>query len=213
MARNGTATRNKILDQAEAMILDQGYAATSIDKLVAQAGVSKGSFFHHFETKAALAYTLVERFARSDLDLLAENRARAEKLSRDPLQQVLILIGLYQEMMEALTEPYPGCLFASYIYEANLFDEHTLAVIVDTYLQWRATLGEMLENVAATYPPRREIELEHLADMFTATIEGAFIMSKTLKEPQLVAHQLGLMRDYIELLFQPGLIHPSTGSR
>jgi TetR/AcrR family transcriptional repressor of nem operon len=204
MARDGTVTRNKILDTAQAMILNQGYSATSIDKLVAQAGVTKGSFFHHFDNKAALAQTLVERFARGDLALFAENKARAEKLSRDPLQQVLILIGLYKEMMEGLSEPYPGCLFASYIYEANLFDEHTLGIISDTYLQWRANLGEMLEKAAAVYPPRIEVDLAHLADMFTATIEGAFIMSKTLKEPQLVAHQLGLMRDFIELLFQPG---------
>lgn len=209
MARDGTATRNKILDTAETMILNQGYSATSIDKLVAQAGVTKGSFFHHFDNKAALARTLVERFARGDLELYAANKARAEGLSRDPLQQVLILIGLYKEMMEGLSEPYPGCLFASYIYEANLFDEHTLAVISDTYLQWRANLGEMLEQAAEVYPPRREVDLAHLADMFTATIEGAFIMSKTLKEPQLVAHQLGLMRDFIELLFEQPAPAPS----
>ena len=206
MARDGTVTRNKILDTAERMILNQGYSATSIDKLVAQAGVTKGSFFHHFDTKATLALTLVERFARADLDMLAANKARAEKLSRDPLQRVLILTGLYQEMMAGLTEPYPGCLFASYIYEANLFDAHTLAVIDDTYRQWRAGLGEMLENAAGAYPPQRDIDYADLADMFTATIEGAFIMSKTLKEPQLVAQQIGLYRDFLELLFQPNTV-------
>jgi len=204
MARDGTATRNRILDTAEAMILEQGYSATSIDKLVAQAGVTKGSFFHHFDSKAVLALTLVERFARADLDLFEQNRARAEKLSRDPLQQVLILIGLYQEMMEGLTAPYPGCLFASYIYEADLFDDSTLAVIQDAYLHWRTNLGAMFEQAAAVYPPRAEVDFAHLADMFTGMLEGAFIMSKTLQEPQLVAQQLTLYREFIELLFQPG---------
>ncbi|MDA1326604.1 MAG: helix-turn-helix domain containing protein [Proteobacteria bacterium] len=206
MARDGTATRSNILDTAEAMILDRGYSATSIDKLVAQAGVTKGSFFHHFDSKAALAHTLVERFSHADLDLYAQNRARAEKLSRDPLQQVLIMTGLYQEMMEGLTEPYPGCLLASYIYEANLFDDHTLAVIADTYLQWRINLGEMLERAAAAYPPRIEVDCAHLADMFTTIIEGAFIMSKSVKEPKLVAQQIGLYRDFLELLFQPNIV-------
>ncbi|NKB49397.1 MAG: TetR family transcriptional regulator [Alphaproteobacteria bacterium] len=203
MARDGTATRNKILDTAEAMILDQGFSATSIDRLVERAGTTKGSFFHHFDSKAVLAYTLVERYARSDLDLFAANRARAEQLSRDPLQRVLLVIGLYKEMMEGLTEPYPGCLFASYLYEANLFDDHTLSVIDDTYREWRTILGGMLEQAAEVYPPRADIDCAHLADMFTGSLEGAFIMSKTLKEPQLVANQLGLYRDFIELLFQP----------
>ena len=39
--------------------------------------------------------------------------------------------------------------------------------------------------------------------MFTVTVEGAFIMSKTLKEPKLVAAQLRLYRDFVELLFAP----------
>lgn len=206
MARDGTATRNKILDTAEAMILDQGFSATSIDKLVAQAGVTKGSFFHHFDNKAALAHTLVERYARNDLGLFEENRSRAEKISRDPLQRVLILVGLYKEMMEGLIDPYPGCLFASYLYEANLFDDHTMAVIDDTFRQWRTVLSGMFEQAAAAYPPRVETDSAHLADMFTVMVEGAFIMSKTLNEPQLVADQLGLYRDYIELLFQPSAV-------
>jgi TetR/AcrR family transcriptional repressor of nem operon len=208
MARDGTATRNKILDAAEAMILDQGFSATSIDRLVERAGTTKGSFFHHFDSKAVLAHTLVERYAQSDMEMFAANRARAEQLSRDPLQRVLLVIGLYKEMMEGLTEPYPGCLFASYLYEANLFDDQTMAVIDDTYRQWRTIFGGMLEKAAEAYPPKIEVDCAQLADMFTATLEGAFIMSKTLNEPQLVAQQLGLLRDFIELLFQPISANP-----
>jgi TetR/AcrR family transcriptional repressor of nem operon len=201
MPRDGTITRDKILDTAEALILDQGYSATSIDKLIDAVGVTKGAFFYHFDNKAALAYTLVERFAKADLDLREEFRARATKLARDPLQQLLIFIGLYEEMMEGFDEPYPGCLFASYLYEANLFDDRTMQVIDDTYRDWRVTLGGMIDKVAETHPPKLPVDTGDLADMFTGTIEGAFIMSKTLKEPKLVAAQIGLYRDFVELLF------------
>ncbi len=201
MPRDGSLTRTKILDTAEAMILDQGYSATSIDKLIDAVGVTKGSFFYHFRNKAALARTLLDRYAEADLSMQREFRARAEKLSRDPLQQVLIFIGLYEEMMEGLTEPYPGCLFASYLYEANLFDGDTMGVIEDTYKYWRRELGEMLDAAAAAHPPRLPVDTADLADMFTSTIEGAFIMSKTLKEPKLVAAQLGLYKNFVELVF------------
>ncbi|MBT5943436.1 MAG: TetR/AcrR family transcriptional regulator [Rhodospirillaceae bacterium] len=201
MPRDGTITRDKILDTAEALILDQGYSATSIDKLINAVGVTKGAFFYHFDNKAALAYTLVERFAKADLSLREEFRARAAKLSRDPLQQLLIFIGLYEELMEGFDEPYPGCLFASYLYEANLFDDRTMQVIDDTYRDWRVTLGGMIDTVAETHAPKLPVDTADLADMFTGTIEGAFIMSKTLKEPKLVAAQIGLYRDFIELLF------------
>lgn len=203
MPRDGTATRVAIMDAAEALILEKGYAGTSIDQVIAQAGITKGAFFYHFESKAALALQLVERFAANDLALFAEQRARAEKLSRDPLQQTLIMIGLYKEMMEQLTEPYPGCLFASYLYEADLFDDRIMAVIDATYRTWRTELGAIFDNIAERYPPRLPIDTAQLADLYTGMFEGAFILSKTLKEPQLVAQQVGLYRDFVELLFSP----------
>lgn len=165
-------------------------------------GVTKGAFFYHFESKAALAHMLVERFAHADLELRDGFRARAEKLSRDPLQQLLIFIGLYEELMEGFEEPFPGCLFASYLYEANLFDDRTMQIIEDTYRDWRATLGTMIDKVAETHTPNPPVNSDDLADMFTVTLEGAFIMSKTLKEPKLVAAQIGLYRDFVELLFR-----------
>ena len=41
--------RCKLLDAAFAIIREKGYTATSVDELCAQAGVTKGAFFHHFQ--------------------------------------------------------------------------------------------------------------------------------------------------------------------
>lgn len=203
MPRDGTRTRNALMDAAEALILDQGFSATSIDRLIERAGVTKGTFFHHFPSKGDLARALVDRYAAADLALFQANRARAEALSRDPLQRVLLLVGLYREMMAGLDDPYPGCLFASYLYEASLFDDDVMGVIVETYQTWRREFGAMIEAAMAEYPPRLPADPAALADMFTTIIEGAFIMSKTLDEAKLVAVQLGQYRDYLELLFAP----------
>ena len=54
MARSGAATKEKLLDAAEALVFDHGFSATSLDKVIALAGVTKGAFFHHFERKAEL---------------------------------------------------------------------------------------------------------------------------------------------------------------
>ena len=80
-------------------------------------------------------------------------------------------------------------------------DDRTMQVIDDTYRDWRVTLGAMIDTAAAAHPPKLPVNTADLADMFTGTIEGAFIMSKTLKEPKLVAAQVGLYRDFVELLF------------
>ncbi len=205
MARDGTTTRNAILDAAEALILERGFAASSIDDMVGRAHTTKGSFFYHFDSKAALAHALVERFARLDQAQLDSKMARAEALARDPAQQLLIFVGLFREEFAALTEPFPGCLFASYVYEAQLFDDEVHRIIDDNMRVWRRRLAAKISEAKAAHPPRLEIDAESLADMLTVVFEGAFILSKTLKEPAVAADQLTHYRNYLELLFSPAL--------
>lgn len=203
MPRDGRDTRTAILDSAEGLILEQGFAGSSIEDIITRAGITKGTFFYHFDSKADLAYALVKRFAASDRENLRETMARATALSRDPLQQLLIFIGLMREMMEGLSEPYPGCLYAAYVYEAELFDARTLRVVGDAFQLWRDVIGPKVHDVMERYPPRRAVKPESLADMLLTIFEGAFIASKVMDEPDLVAEQLDHFRDYIELLFAP----------
>lgn len=203
MPRDATTTRTDIMDAAEALILDHGFAGTSIDRLIRKAGVTKGTFFYYFRSKADLGLALVQRFADMDRRQLEDNMDRAERLSRDPLQQVLIFIGLFREAADELAEPYPGCLFASYIHEAQLFDDQTLEVIRRAMTAWRERLGAKLREVRDVYPPRLPVDTDALADLITVLFEGAFVLSKTLREPKVVARQLDHYRTYIELLFAP----------
>jgi len=49
MGKKGEDTRTRILDTAQAMVLDMGYAGMSIEKLISSLGMTKGAFFHHFK--------------------------------------------------------------------------------------------------------------------------------------------------------------------
>ncbi len=202
MPRDGTPTKLAIMDAAEALILDQGYAGSSIDRIIAKAGITKGAFFYHFKSKPDLALALVERFAEYDLHHLETKMARAETLSRDPLQQILIFIGLFREEMGELTGPYPGCLFASYLQEAGLFDEKTLGVIRASLMIWRKQLAIKFNAVAVLHPPRLPVDMDDLADALWVTFEGAFLLAKTVDDAQVIARQLDHYRNYLELLFE-----------
>jgi TetR/AcrR family transcriptional regulator, transcriptional repressor for nem operon len=201
--RDPGKTREKILDASLDLILDHGFGATTVDAVVSRAGITKGAFFHHFASKADLARALVDRYALLDREHFAERMARARKLASDPLQQLLLLIALYEEDFEALDAPFPGCLFASYIYENKLFDEETIDVLRESTLMWRREMRGMLERVVAVHPPRIEVDLDSLADLFYTLTEGSFIMTKTLGDRTLLARHTRHLRNYLELLFGP----------
>lgn len=190
------------MDAAEALILQYGFKATAVDRVIERAGVTKGTFFYHFKSKDEMARALVERFADADGRLLADNMARAEAACEDPLDQVLEFIRLFEDMLSELDEPYPGCLFASYISEAGLFEDDTIQVARNAFTLWREKLGEKFRKAAAIHPPRHEVDPDSLADAILVVFEGAFLLSKTYLDAGLVAEQLRHYRQYVELLFR-----------
>ena len=202
MARKGEDTRKRILDTAQRMILDRGYVGVSVDGLISELGLTKGAFFHHFKSKGELARTLIERYSTEGVELFEESLARAKKLSDDPLQQLLIFIGLYEEIFEGLTEPYPGCLLASYVYEMQQFDEDTRDIINTEFLLSRRELTKLIEEISRTRPPKAEIDPVSLADGFMCLFEGAFVLGKSLQESDTTYQQLRHYKTYIELLFK-----------
>lgn len=198
MKKDAEGTRKKLLDSAQALILDHGFGATTIDAIIERVGLSKGAFFHHFSNKAELGHALVKRYADDDYKSLEETLEQAESLSDDPLQQLLILVKLFEQEMEKLEEPYPGCLFASYLNQAELFDDEVIEIIREWMLKWRKTVMGKLEEI----PIPQDVDPESLADMLLVIFEGAFVLSQSLKDPKTVARQLSHYHRYLKLLFK-----------
>ena len=67
MPRSKTSGRERILEAAEQLIIEGGLGRLSVDAVLARAGLSKGAFFHHFESKDALLVALIERLV-SDVE-------------------------------------------------------------------------------------------------------------------------------------------------
>lgn len=202
MATKSTDTKTKILDNAQSIVLDKGFGGTTVDAIIEEAGVSKGAFFHHFSSKSELGQLLVERYAKTDAEHLESNLDKAEGLSEDPLQQLLIFIKLYEQEMENLQEPFPGCLYASYLHQSGLFGDDINELIRESMLKWRQKVLNKLTEVVDIYPPQAEVDLDSLADMLMVTFEGAFVLSQSLNDAKTVAKQLSHYHNYLKLLFK-----------
>ena len=120
--RKGRATREKLMDIAEAAILSKGFGATSIEEIIAEAEITKSGFFYHFKDKNELARALLLRYLASEEQILDGLFGRARELHDDPLHAFLIGLKLFSEMMADLPSGHPGCLVATYCYNERLFD-------------------------------------------------------------------------------------------
>ncbi|HEV8177740.1 MAG TPA: TetR/AcrR family transcriptional regulator, partial [Gemmatimonadales bacterium] len=62
--RDPGATRDRLLNAAFEEIYRRGFQATSLDTILAKAGVTKGALYHHFPDKAALGYAVVDEVVK-----------------------------------------------------------------------------------------------------------------------------------------------------
>lgn len=196
-------TRTRILDAAQSAVLEKGFAATSIDELIAAVGITKSGFFYHFKDKGELAKALLQRYIDEENELFDELFARADELNEDPLHGFLVWLKMFAEIMENMPDLHPGCLVASYCYQDQLFNQEVRELNATGMRAWRTRFRARLDKIAERYPPRIDVDLDALAYMISALADGGIILSKVLKDKTMLPRQIMLYRDFLRLIFQP----------
>lgn len=199
----GAATRERILEIAEASVLSKGFGATSIDEIIAEAGITKSGFFYHFKDKNELAHELLRRYVAEDARLVDEIFVRADELADDPLQSFLIALKLLAELMADLPGVHPGCMIASICYQERLFDRRVIELNRQAVERMNAIFLARLEAISRHYPPREPIDLDTLAEMVSVVVDGGIIMAKVTDDPARLARQVLAYRSFIKLQFLP----------
>ncbi|HEY0595407.1 TetR/AcrR family transcriptional regulator [Sphingopyxis sp.] len=197
----GKRTRERLMDAANDAILTKGFAGTSIDELVEATGITKSGFFYHFRDKGDLARQLLVRFLEEDDAVMDELTARANALSEDPMQRFLFFLDLYADMTDAVDEVHPGCLVAAVIYQEQAFDRDVRQMLFETAMRWRERFRLWFQAIDTQYAPVTPIDLDTIADSFSAVVEGSIVLTRALDDPKLLGRQLRLFRNMVKAAY------------
>jgi TetR/AcrR family transcriptional regulator, transcriptional repressor for nem operon len=198
-------SKTKLLDAALYVIRAKGYSATRVEDICEAAGLTKGSFFHHFASKEELAVAAAEHFSAMAEGLFAQ--APYRRLD-DPLDRLLGYVDFRRAILQGEL-PQFTCLFGTMVQET--YETHPkICAACNRYLSLH--VDELESDVAAAMAkygvrPRLsgdqngEWTARSLAVYTQAVLQGAFILAKAQGGPQVAAECLGHLRRYIELLF------------
>ena len=200
MPRDGTATRERILTSAEQLVIENGYAATSVDQVIAASGSSKGAFFHHFDSKLDLARSLIERYATADIGQLDAASAHARTTSDDPVGQVDAFLGYFEDRADEIMSVQSSCLYVSILAERQLMVAGTSEPILRAVVAWREGLVAMMTE--ALGDRAAAVDVDALADHVFVTFEGAFLLSRSTGDPGHMRRQLAVLRRLLAALLR-----------
>jgi TetR/AcrR family transcriptional repressor of nem operon len=197
MARPQHESKTKLLDAAMHVIREKGYEATSVDDICAAAGLSKGSFFHHFDTKQALALAAADHFAAMADSHFAAAPYHAKA---DPLDRLLGYVDLRAAMMRGELPDFTCLLgtMAQEVYESHPAIRDACGRHISEHA---ATLAKDISEAKRRYAPRARFNAQSLALFTQATIQGAFVLAKARHDPAVATDCMAHLRRYIETLF------------
>ena len=192
MPRDGTATRERILTSAEQLVIENGYAATSVDQVIAASGSSKGAFFHHFDSKLDLARSLVERYASADVGQLDAATEHARAATDDPAGRVDAFVAYFEDRADEIMSAQSSCLYVSILAERQLVLAGTSEPILAAVVAWRDGLAALLGD--ALGDRAHGLDVDALADHVFVTFEGAFLLARSTGDPGHMRRQLAVLR-------------------
>jgi TetR/AcrR family transcriptional repressor of nem operon len=199
-------SKTKLLDAALHLIRAKGYAATTVDDICHKAGVTKGSFFHHFKKKDELAVAAAAYFNATTSGFFTTAPYRKMK---DPLDRLLGYVDFRREILQGELPEYT-CLLGTLVQE-------TYATHPDIRAACDRALSShvddvLLEDIKAAkklYAPKAPWSVEGLGYFIQSVLQGGLIFAKAKQNPDVARESLTHLRRYLEAVFN----QPNTGNR
>jgi TetR/AcrR family transcriptional repressor of nem operon len=190
-------SKTKLLDAAMHVIRAKGYSATRIEDVCEEAGLTKGSFFHHFSSKEDLALDSADYWIEGTSAFFA---AAPYHAAADPLDRLLAYVDFRKSLLIGDLLDFT-CLAGTMVQE--VYDTHPAIreACNRSITEHAATLIPDIEEAMRQHDMRPGWTAESLALYMQATIQGAFILAKAKHHRDVAAASLDHLRCYLELLF------------
>jgi len=201
-AQTSSETRGKLLDAARDVIRTKGYAGSTVDDICAAARVTKGSFFHYFDSKEELGVAAIERFGAMAATLFASAPYRSES---DPRDRVLGYVDFRISLLRGEIPLYT-CLIGTTVQEAYATHPNLRAACDRVLSEHVAELTRDLAAAKSCYASDAPWDPESVGYFIQCVLQGAFIFAKAKQGPEIAAASLGHLRNYLVTL----LGHPET---
>jgi len=189
----------RLLNAALNVIRAKGYAATTVDDICHAAGVTKGSFFHHFKSKDDLAVSTAAHWGEMTEGLFA---SAPYHQSEDPLERLLGYVDFRAEILRGDVPDYT-CLLGTLVQETYATHPDIRAACDKGMASHISILMHDIEAAKQLYAPDAPWSVESVGYFIQSVLQGAFIFAKAKQGPEVVRESLVHLRRYLEFLFNP----------
>jgi len=196
-------SKKRFLDAALGVIRAKGYAATRVEDVCEAAGLTKGSFFHHFESKEDLALSAAAYWGEMTASLFA---VAAYRSLPGPVERLLGYIDLRKALLMGELKDFT-CLVGTMVQEVYAthppIREACEKSIWDHAGTLEADIAEAMQAREIADGKRFPFTAHSLALHTQAVIQGSFVLAKAHGGAEVAGESIDHLRRYLEMLFIP----------
>ncbi|HET6237225.1 MAG TPA: TetR/AcrR family transcriptional regulator, partial [Acetobacteraceae bacterium] len=179
-------SKAKLLDATIKVVRTKGYNATRIEDVCAEAGVTKGSFFHHFKSKDDLALAALQHWKAGSGDLFAN---APYHLAADPLDRVLGYVDFRKTILTGELPEFT-CFAGTMVQETYATNPQLRAACESSICGHAASLEADIEAAMRKYEVTEAVTAGSLARHTQCVLQGAFILAKATGSAAVAAESI-----------------------
>lgn len=192
-----SATKTRLLQSAQKLILRRGFAGTSVDEICKNANVTKGSFFHYFSSKEDLGFRLLEKYCGEAADAFSAFSCATQQ--KDPLKRIYKLIDFMIDKAREMGSC--GCLLGGMSQELSEAHQSVRRLADETLQKLSCGIQKDLAEAKKKYAPRASFKPSELADYLLTLMQGGALISKVRRNPSAAISNYRHFKQYLKSIY------------
>jgi len=178
--KNPDQTRQNLVQAAYWEIYRHGFRSANLDRILGQAGVTKGALYHHFPNKTALGHAVVEEIIRPLI-----HRIWIDPINR--AESPLDALAAIRQAMEGNLSTGAcelGCPWNNLAQEMSPLDEGFRKRLDEIFQLWKEAIARALRQGQQQDQVRSDVNPDRSATFIIAAIEGSIGISKNTQNSE-----------------------------
>lgn len=191
-------TKRKLVDAGVKLMRLRGFNATTVDEICAEAGVTKGGFFHYFKSKDDVAIAAALRF--QETKERAFHEAGFRELA-DPLDRVFGRLDFVKQSIGSEKRLTRGCLIGMFTQELSFTNPELRSVCRDVFSKVAGDFEADLAQAKALHAPKAGFDPKSVAALYISIVQGSLMLAKASESNDIISENIEQFRQYLEGLF------------
>ncbi len=205
----GEKTRRRIVGHATLIMYEKGFARTTIDDVIAAAGVTKGSFYFHFSSKEELGYAVIDNASDHILNSL---RQSVDREDLTPYGRIEAMLRGIQGIVEA-ADCSRGCILGNLALETSNTNPGFRERIARAFRDMSGSIASELEEMKEAGGLPGDFDSAAYADFAISALEGGIMISKVTRDPAPMRNSIALILEQFAGMSDCGRERPEAPSR